>query len=308
MNEENEIEEKKPKKVIAVVWSNRSEEGLLRPVIEELKKDDVNFVVDEWKIPDDIFKVAEYVTDLAYRDEPLPDVAITPYDRPPVTLMAFFLYHVHVPLVQLHAGDISSGTFDDMDRWSISAWATYHFCAGPKQAERLHDFLDTIGRDRLTRRVSVSGVTNLDDINDMSEPPDGDYDMVLYNPPTACPEKINAEVTEIVNMLDKDTYWLVPNDDPGSDYIKYLTSTAAGFVKTIHKTPTMPHTTFLGLLSRAKRVIGNSSALFFEAPYFDCEIIQIGERNKVRESVDLRPGGSERIVRTLREWLESTDS
>ncbi|MFA5937513.1 MAG: UDP-N-acetylglucosamine 2-epimerase [Candidatus Paceibacterota bacterium] len=287
------------KKRVAVVWSNRSEEGLLRPVIEELKKSD-HFEVEEWKIPDDVYGVAEYVAQLERSDAELPDLAITPHDRPPVTLMAFFLYHVNVPLVQLHAGDISSGTFDDSDRWCISLWAKYHFCAGKIQAKRLRKFLRSMGKDPL--HVYVSGVTNLDNLSKMSEPPDGDYDMVLYNPPTTAQEGITEELTKIINLLDKDTYWFAPNGDPGSERIESAVKILAK-EKNIKWTATMPHESFLGLLSRAKRVIGNSSTLFFEAPHFGCEIIQIGERNRVRENVELKPGGSKRIVRRLEKWL-----
>ena len=299
MNEEK-------KKRIAVVWSNRSEEGLLRPVIDELEKHEL-FEVEEWKIPDDIFGVAEYVVQLQHAGDELPDLAITPYDRPPVTLMAFFFYHVNVPLVQFHAGDISSGTFDDMDRFCISLWAKYHFCAGEIQAKRLRKFLKSVGRD--AKHVYVSGVTNLDNLGEIAEPPDGDYDMVMYNPPTSVPERISDEVTEIVNLLDinRTTYWLRPNGDPGSEYIVARVKDLAKTRRNLHFTETMPHDAFLGLLSRAKRAIGNSSCLFFEAPYFGAEVHMIGERNRVREGVKLAPGGSKRIVRRLARWVRENE-
>ncbi len=288
---------------IAVVWSNRSEEGIIRPVIDGLKKDS-HFDVQEWKIPDDVYKVAEYVNQLEASDAELPDLAIVPYDRPPVTLMAFFLFHVHVPLVQLHAGDISSGTFDDRDRWCISLWAKYHFCASKVQSRRLRKFLRSMGRE--PEYVYVCGPTNLDDIDKMPEPPDGDYDVVMYNPPTARLEGINDEMGEIVTMLERPTYWLYPNGDEGSAQVKTLTDMVAAGNKNILPTPTMPHESLLALLSRAKRVIGNSSALYFEAPYFACEIIPVGERNRVRETVVPKPGASARIVRRLVRWAKET--
>ena len=288
------------KKTIGVYWSNRSEEGLLRPVIEELKKIE-EFNVVENKIPDTPMGVAEYVLQLEKSDMPLPDYAVCAYDRPPVTLMAYFLYHVHVPIIQFHAGDISTGTFDDMDRWCITLWADYHFCAGKTQANRVRKFLRAMGRD--PAHISVSGVTNLDDLDKIAEPPDGDYDIVLYNPPTkATTEAMNNELTQLINTLDKETYWLVPNGDPGSVLIEGKVKDLAK-VKNISWTANMPHEALLGLLSRAKRVIGNSSALYFEAPYFGCQIIQIGERNKCRENVVLESGGSKRIARKLKEWL-----
>jgi len=289
------------KKLIGVFWSNRSEEGMLRPVIEELKRG--GFAVQEYKVPDEPYDVMGYLTSL---DVPLPDYALVPYDRPPMAMVAFMCYHNRIPIIQLHAGDISSGTFDDMDRWVISLWADYHFCAGKKQANRVKKFLRAM--DKEPKYVHVSGVTNLDDLDKMSEPPDGDYDVVLYNVPTKNPEKMADELGDIVNRLDKETYWIEPQGNTEDD--KYIIARVRDFSKTVGKvialTPSMPHESLLGLLSRAKRVIGNSSALYFEAPYFGCEIVQIGERNRIRENVELKPGGAKKIVRKLRKWLPMT--
>lgn len=283
-------------KTIAVFWSNRSEEGLLRPVIDELKKSGFN--VQEFKVPDDPYEALTYLTSL---DLELPDCAIVPYDRPPMAMVAFICFHLGVPIAQLHAGDISSGTWDDQDRWAITNWAKYHFCAGRKQAVRVKKFLRAMGRN--TDYVYVSGVTNLD--SEIAEPPDGEYDVVIYNVPTKCPETMEADLATILNQLDKETYWVEPQGNTGDD--QYILSRAKDFSKladkNIHVAPTMSHEALLGLLSRAKRVIGNSSVLFFEAPYFGCECVQIGERNKIRENVILKPGGSRRIVRKLKKWL-----
>lgn len=291
------IEKNEKRIVIGVFWSNRSEEGILRPVINELKR---WFTVEEYKVPDEPYEVIDYLTSL---DAPLPDYAIVPYDRPPMAMVAFMCYHNKIPIIQLHAGDISSGTFDDIDRWIITLYADYHFCAGPTQRKRVRKFLRTMGRE--PQYLYTSGVTNLDDINDMSEPPDGDYDVVIYNVPTKCPEKIADELGDIVNRLDKETYWVEPQGNTEDD--KHILARAKDFARTTGKTitvvPTMPHESLLGLLSRAKRVIGNSSCLFFEAPYFGCEIVQIGERNRIRENVELKPGGSKRIARKLKKWL-----
>lgn len=288
---------------IGVLWSNRSEEGLLQPVIKALKEE--GFEVMELNISDDWYHVPEFFHNLEGKE--LPDAIICPFDRPPVTLAAYFLYHADVPIIQLHAGDISSGTYDDMDRWCITAWTTYHFCAGEVQAERVRDFLQMIRRPR-PWNVCVSGVTHLDDLEDAAEPPDGDYDVVVYNPPTKAPEKMLGELVQIKSLLNKDTYWLEPNGDPGSEAITKFVKDVARERPNIWHTPSMEHTSFQGLLSRARRVIGNSSCLYLEAPFFGCEVVQIGERNRIRESVELKRGGSKVIARKLKEWLKSEET
>jgi len=137
-----------------------------------------------------------------------------------------------------------------------------------------------------------------------TEPPDGSYDVVVYNPPTKNLDLMTDEINQIINLLDKETYWVEPNKDPGSDYI---VERVQGLVKSglrdVQYVETMPHDVFLGLLSRAKRVIGNSSCLYLEAPYFGCQTVQVGERNRVREKVELKPGGSKRVAKKLKQWL-----
>lgn len=285
---------------VAVVWSNRSEDGIIENLIPQLEK--VGFDVIRWKIPDDPFKAAEWVLEQERNDAQLPDLAICPFDRPPVTVVAMFLYHVNVPIAQLHSGDISSGTHDDMDRHCITLWAKWHFCASAKQAARVRKIFRTIGVD--PKYVYVSGTLNMDDLSEnMMEPPDGAYDIVMYNPPTLSPEKIDSEVTEIINMVDKETYWMEPNGDRGSDFIKKKVNDFSQSNKLIHLMKSIDHASMLGLMSRAKRVIGNSSALYFEAPYFPCQIVPVGDRNRIRETVRPKPGGSKRVAKKLWEWV-----
>jgi len=257
--------------------------------------------VQECKVPDDPDGVANYLLNL---ETELPDCAIIPYDRAPMAMVAFIAYHRGIPIAQLHAGDISSGTLDDMDRWCITAWADYHFCAGKDQATRVRRFLKLIGKEKKDVKVYVSGVTNLDELDKMSEPPDGEYDVVMYNPPTKAMSKLNDELRDIVNLIDKSTYWLEPNGDDGSSGIEHRVLSYAKAKPEILWTKSMEHPALLGLLSRAKRVIGNSSALYFEAPHFGCKVIHVGERNRIRENVELRPGGSKRIAKRLKTWLE----
>ena len=283
---------------IAVVWSNRSEEGLIRPVIDELRE--AGFDVWEWKMPDSWFEVQKFFES---QEGEIPDYAICPFDRPPVALAAFLFYHGRVPIIQLQAGDISSGTFDDVDRHVITLMASIHFCSGEVEAERVRRLLLSVNLP--CEKVFVSGITNLDGVVP-EEAPDGTYDVVIYNPPTISPEKMPQELDRVFNMLDKETYWIQPNGDEGSQYIyDKVVKQFARLNKNIRWTPTLSHGAYLGLISRAKRVIGNSSSLFFEVPFFEAERVLIGERNRIRESVELRKGGSKVIAEKLKELILS---
>ena len=64
---------------------------------------------------------------------------------------------------------------------------------------------------------------------------------------------------------------------------------------------------FFGLLMNCRKFISNSSATYYEAPFFlrPKQIIRVGDRNRNRSSIGpLEVGGSDRIVKIIKEWLE----
>jgi UDP-N-acetylglucosamine 2-epimerase len=103
-------------------------------------------------------------------------------------------------------------------------------------------------------------------------------------------------------------YWLVPNKDKNYEIIQDGLDKAVHeddperwklYKPYVHILGDLPREHFLGLLQNCKRFIGNSSAQKYEAPYFNVETVQIGNRNRNRESVHPVAGGSKRIAAIL---------
>lgn len=296
------------KKRIVVAYSNRAEIGILAAVLRRLEK---HFEV----LPLDLGtsggpNIAElgdlYKVCICFFHDSKPSAVIAPFDRVEQIFVALAAYHLNIPIISLQSGDISSGTFDDLHRHAIALYADIHFCVGPKSTERTKELVRLVGKD--PSHVYDVGSFSLDDLQiDEGLVPNQPYDLILYNPCTRSPEMIPSELDEIEAMLDKHTLWIEPNGDPNSDLIieRALKLEERGKIKFY---PNLPRPKFLGLLKNASRFISNSSCVFFEAPHFlrPEQIVHVGVRNRGREHVELKPGGSDRIAEILRKELEAT--
>jgi len=290
-----------------VAFSNRAETGILAPVLSRLEK---HFEI----IPFDLGTQGKpnmpelgniYNSAYALFFQIAPSAVVVPFDRPEQIFVALAAYHLNIPVVSLQSGDLSSGTFDDFHRHTITLYASIHLCNGHKATERTRGLLTLTGKD--PSHVYNVGSFSLDDLMiDEDLVPPHPYLLVLYNPPTRFPELILGELDEIEAMLDQPTLWIEPNRDTNSDLIISRAKKLEAKGKVTYYT-NLPRPQFIGLLKNASKFISNSSCLFFEAPHFlrPEQIVHVGVRNRGREPVELRLGGSERIANILQEELRN---
>lgn len=294
-------------KKIVVAFSNRAETGILSAVLMRLDNhfEIISFDMGTQGKPDMPVLGDLYNAAYAFLYEAEPSAVVVPFDRPEQIFVALAAFHLGIPVVSLQSGDISSGTFDDIHRHTIALYADIHFCVGQKSTERTKELLRLAGKD--SSHVYDVGSFSLDDLNiDESLVPSHPYLLVLYNPPTRFPELISEEMDEIEAMLDKPALWCEPNGDMGSDLIitqlkELETKGKAKYYQNL------PRPKFLGLLKNASKFISNSSCIFFEAPHFlrPEQIVHVGIRNRGREPVELKLGGSDKIAEILKKELEA---
>ena len=292
----------------AHIWTpifTRSELGPLGPLVEKAKESkDIVFHLDDMRrIQKDhwLNHVKKYI------DTYKPDLVLCGFDRPEMSLIAWQVYHLDVPIAQIFAGDIAGGAHDDADRYTISNYSDLLFCADQPQYDRVYRTLAWRKPLGTFPEIYISGATHFDDMR--FEVPDwpetrGEYALVLYNPPSfANTFQMEQELLEIQKICEKKTVlWAQPNGDENSSFVR-------GFVALMKNTkllPEMDRHAFLGFLNQASLFVGNSSCLFYEAPYFGVPTKQIGMRNKYREMISrnmMTMGASEEILARIREFL-----
>ena len=298
------------------VWTvshNRSEWGPLSPLIKLAEqRNDIEIEVARWKCA---ARSDDMICGLEWADYE-PDIILCGFDRKEMPPIAYSAYLQGYPVAQIFAGDIAGGTLDDGFRFGISNYADILFCSTHRAADRVkqaNHWRWELGQKPL---IKVVGATHHDDMKAaepaahwMKKP----FAVVLYNPPniardaSCSPDRFKKEVRDCWEAARSygHVVWVAPNGDCGSDIIKELV-TKSKVMKDVDWMVDMPRAEYLTLLKNCKAVVGNSSSMFYEAPYFNKPIVQVGARNKYREAMrydDCMPGASEKILSTLVKYV-----
>jgi len=256
---------------IFIASFNRASDGAISKLVEKMKKEDIYI---------DNYDKADYILACGDRQETFDFVV----DR----------FREGKKIIHLWAGDISQGTLDEVYRHSITMMSCVQLCTNDHAKNRVKSLCKAIDKQYF---VITVGNVMLDNMEiDESLVPDKNYDVILYNPPTAT-DTLRNELSDILSSINNNYIWIEPNGDPGSEEIMQYVNTK-----------NLPREKFLGLLKNCDRFITNSSSQFYEAPFvMDKEdIVSIGLRNKDRESKysDMTiDGASDRIIKVFKELL-----
>ncbi|MBA3771742.1 MAG: UDP-N-acetylglucosamine 2-epimerase (hydrolyzing) [Ramlibacter sp.] len=228
------------------------------------------------------------LTPLLMRERP--DFLLLLGDRGEMLAGAIAALHVGVPTVHVHGGE-RSGTVDEPVRHAISKLATYHFVATPGSRERLV----CMGEDCV--RIFVTGAPGLDGLSQLGEmaredclrslglSPASAFALALFHPVVQQAGQARAQAQALLHALQAvalPVIWLEPNADAGSlEILAALDGTAlpAGSLRVRH----LPRPLFAAALRHCEVLAGNSSAGIIEAATFGTPVVNIGERQRLRE-------------------------
>jgi GDP/UDP-N,N'-diacetylbacillosamine 2-epimerase (hydrolysing) len=229
-----------------------------------------------------------------------PDVLLVIGDRGEVLASTIAAVNLGIAVAHIQGGDIS-GSLDEVFRHAITKLAHLHFPSNKESARRI----ERMGEERW--RIHVVGDPHIDLIkNKMFTPAEivrrvynapGEFMLVLQHPVTTEPEKSYEHMKNIlaaVKRFDKKAILVYPCSDQGYQ----------GIIDAIHEgsqsnpsqfevRQNIEAPDFLGLLSCAEVLIGNSSSGLIEAPYFRLPVVNVGRRQagRLREHnvIDVEP-------------------
>jgi UDP-N-acetylglucosamine 2-epimerase len=283
---------------IALWTSDRSEHGLLEPVMEALGK--INGVRGFWLEVNrsDVYGGYARAAEIFMSDHYiLPHISLVPCDRAEMVGVALYLYYHNHPFAQLHAGDTGSDSHDELGRFVISRCASLLFCNSPESAYTLR----RLGEEEW--RILSVGSTAFDDIKpDYSLVPGRDFDLLLIQPDQSS-QQTSFDMQTALDKLDKYTVAIGPNKDDNANLVTeallmyHYRPNAVGFE--YHSSVLRP--TFLGLMEKCKRFITNSSSALYELPRFGIDKwVAVGKRNADRKPLtEIITGASVKIADVL---------
>ena len=217
-------------------------------------------------------------------------------DRLEVLLSAISAYVLQIPICHLAGGDRTRSAYDDGFRDCISRLATLHCAMSTPSAHRLCA--------RGYTNVHLVGNLALDYIRHgawkQGRPYREPYAVVSYQPETRDATTTIADLWPLLPR-DKRVIFLLPNPDVGAEAIRvqiheYCMTHAATWYH-----DAMPHHDFLNLLFHCDEFIGNSSAMFYEAPALGVKTRLVGTRQEGRIIPEGDGHASERILAILKQ-------
>jgi UDP-hydrolysing UDP-N-acetyl-D-glucosamine 2-epimerase len=224
-----------------------------------------------------------------------PDALILVGDRFETLAAATAAVIQRVPIVHLHGGEETEGAFDNYFRHAISKLSSLHFVSHPKHRDRL------LRMGENPQSVFVVGAPGIDNLyrEDLPAPgsvlrdlglppcPTKPLFLITYHPPTqgGDPKREIDGLLTAVGKIPAVSVFTLPNDDPGSAYVRQVIAAFAEADPT-HRAavPALGENRYWALLKRADAILGNSSSGLIEAPAVPVPVLNLGRRQQGRET------------------------
>lgn len=259
--------------------------------MDEIKKDNFKLhVINQTFVKDDEKSMSEFIGNLIVdltklMGEIKPDIVLLLGDRGEMLAGAIVGSYLQIPVAHIHGGDISS-TVDDSARHAITKLSNIHFPATELSASRIKqmgenpDYIFVVGAPGLDSIIKVKGNVDeyyLNEKYNISK----DFVLVLQHPVSLEVENSAYQIEQTLNAVTSTDYQVIliyPNADAGGRaMIEKINEYDIDAYKNI------PHDDFIGLLSLASVLIGNSSSGIIESSSFKLPVINIGTRQLGRE-------------------------
>jgi GDP/UDP-N,N'-diacetylbacillosamine 2-epimerase (hydrolysing) len=235
--------------------------------------------------------IAECLRGLTHSlEQDKPDALLLLGDRGEMLAGAIAALHLGIPCVHVHGGE-RSGTVDEPVRHAISKLASYHFVATDDARERLQRM------GELADRIHVVGAPGLDGLREMGEvpretflrevglAPDAKFVLAVFHPvvqQAGDAARQTADLLHALRELQLPVLWAEPNADAGSrEILRVLDEQRLppGSRRVTH----LGRQRFAAAMRHCEAMVGNSSAGIIEAASFGTPVVNVGDRQKLRE-------------------------
>ena len=223
-----------------------------------------------------------------------PGILVVLGDRGEMLAGAIAALHLGIVCVHIHGGE-RSGTVDEPVRHAISKLATYHFVATQESQERL------LKMGELPARICITGAPGLDGILDeaalvsaddcrraLGLPAAQPFVLALFHPVVQQARDAYLQASNLLEALHQiglPVVWPEPNSDAGSaQVVKALED--KGLPPGSRREKHLNRSIFCAVMKHCAVMVGNSSAGIIEAASFGTPVVNVGDRQRLRERND----------------------
>lgn len=238
--------------------------------------------------------VGKAITDFTIAlDELEPDLLVVLGDRYEPFVAVIAASTLKIPVAHIHGGDIS-GNIDENLRHVITKLSHIHFPGSSKSAERIKLLGEEEWRINMVGSPTIDSILS-ENVLDRKELCT-ELNLNIEEPIVVCLQHSNVYESEkageqmkttlrVLKDLDLQVVIIYPNNDLGSNLIineinKNQNNKKFKIFKNLERR------IYLSLLKNVELLIGNSSGGLIESPIFKLPVVNIGTRNKDRESAE----------------------
>jgi UDP-N-acetylglucosamine 2-epimerase (non-hydrolysing)/GDP/UDP-N,N'-diacetylbacillosamine 2-epimerase (hydrolysing) len=310
------------KRKICIVSGGRADYGFLKPIIDEVIRDQrltLSLVMAEFSNSAPRAIEAEYEQFTTRLSAILPDttpVAVTKAlsefttkfaqlfnsDRPEILLVLGDRYEVfaaaqaamiaRIPIAHLHGGERTGGLIDESIRHSITKMSMFHFVAAEPYRKRVLQLgvpsnkVFNFGSPIVDAINSIPKLTRRDLTQRLEIPEFARYILITYHPRTLAESPLDGAV-ELLKALDQvpDCFLIftAANNDPaGCQVNDLLKEFVARNVDRSRFFESLGAIMYPNAIRHSAAVVGNSSSGLIEAPLLGAVSVNIGNRQEGR--------------------------
>lgn len=217
-----------------------------------------------------------------------PDWMVLAGDRGEQLMAAIASAHVYTPIAHIQAGE-RSGNIDGVSRHAIGKFVHLHFAANEDAAKRLHRMgeqpnrIHNVGAPQLDELAEGQFSSSAELIERYGIDTGAPFLLVVQHPVTEEMDRADAQVQSLVQALrrfDMPKVWILPNNDAGSQLIRR--GLRQSRTSDTHLFNNLPRADYLGFMTAARCIVGNSSSGLLEAPTFKLPAVNLGRRQADR--------------------------
>ena len=219
-----------------------------------------------------------------------PDILLVLGDRGEMLAGAIAAIHLNIPVAHIHGGE-RSGTVDEPVRHAISKLSHFHFVATQEANDRLTHMGENPRHIHIVGAPGIDGILGLaswsrDQLADELDLDPARLVALMVFHPVLQEQADGATYTRAIisQLLAKEfqIVALMPNSDSGSDHIREILLQASERGE-VTLAAHLPREKFVSWMAVADLIIGNSSAGIIEAASFGTPVVNIGNRQNLRE-------------------------
>ena len=223
-------------------------------------------------------------------NEAKPDIVIVLGDRGEMLAGAISCLHLGIPVAHIHGGE-RSGTIDESIRHAISKLSHIHLTSTLQSKSRL------VSLGEVPANIHVTGAPGLEGIKEQASLSRSDLIskfsliantpicLLLFHPVVQESSSAGIQIKIILEALSRKSelqiIGILPNSDAGSEPIRQEMNASKNLKLQTYSN--LSRNEFLSLMKEADFMIGNSSSGIIEAGSFGTPVINIGNRQKLRQ-------------------------